>query len=72
MFFKFVRINYAFPFIQKMMKNLQCHDELYTDNISNSSSENGSLNDTSKRLKVECTLDKQTVYTGKECLTNLG
>ena len=54
-----------------MMKNLQCYGELYTDNIS-SSSENDLLNEPSKRLKVGCTLDKRTVYSGKECLTNLG
>ena len=53
------------------MKNLQCHEELYTDNFS-SSSEYDSLNKPSKRLKVECTRDGRSVYTGKECLTNLG
>ena len=55
-----------------MIKDLQCHEELYKDNISSRSSENTSLNDPSKRPKVGSTLDKQTVYTGKECLTNLG
>ena len=55
-----------------MIKDLHCNEELYKDNISSSSSENDSLNYPSKRLKVGCTLGKQTVYTGKECLTNLG
>ena len=54
-----------------MIKDLQCHEELYKDNIS-SSSENNSLEKPSKRLKLGCTLDKRSVYTGKECLNNLG
>ena len=54
-----------------MMTNLQCYEELYTDNIS-FSSENDLLNERSKRLKVGCTLDKRTVYTGREFFTNLG
>ena len=40
-----------------MKKDLQCHEELYKDNVS-SNSENDSLNEPSKRLKVGCTLDK--------------
>ena len=53
-----------------MMKDLQCHEELYKDNIS-SSSEDELFYKPYKRHRVECTLDKRTVYTGKECLTNL-
>ena len=49
-------INYGFPYIRKLKKDLQCDEELYTDNVS-SSSENDSLNEPSKRLKVGCTLD---------------
>ena len=64
-------MNYGFPIIQKMMKNLQCHEELYKDNIS-SSSENDSLNEPSKRLKVDYVHKKRKIYTGKESLTNLG
>ena len=53
-----------------MIKDLQCHEELYTDNIS--SSEDELFYKPCKRHRVDCTLDKRTVYTGKECLTNLG
>ena len=70
-FFNFVRINYGLPFIQKMKNDLQCHGELYEDNIS-SSSENDSLNVPSKRLKLNYDHNRRTVYTGRECLTNLG
>ena len=34
------------------MKDLQCHEELYSDSA-NSSSKNDSLNERSKRLKVD-------------------
>ena len=54
-----------------MMKDLQCHEELYKDNIS-SSSENDLLNERNKRLKVKCTRNERTIYTGKECLAHLG
>ena len=70
-FFNFIRINYGFPFIQKMIKDLQCHEELYTDNIG-SSSKNDCLNIPSKRLKLSYNHNRRTVYTGKELLTNLG
>ena len=53
------------------MKDLQCHEELYSDNIS-SSSENDSLNVPCKRHKAFYAQSRRTVYTGKECLTNLG
>ena len=54
-----------------MIKDLQCHEELYTDNIS-SSSENDTLNEPSKRLKVDYVHYRRAIYTGKEYLTNLG
>ena len=54
-----------------MIKDLQCHEELYEDNIS-SSSENDTLNEPSKRLKVDYVYNRRTIYTGKQCLTSLG
>ena len=54
-----------------MIKDLQCHEELYSDNIS-SSSKNDSLNVPSKLLTVDNYYNRRTVYTGKECLTNSG
>ena len=64
-------MNYGFPFIQEMIKDLQCQEELYKDNIS-SSSENDSLNEPSKRLKVDYVHKRRKIYTGKESLTRLG
>ena len=70
-FINFIRINFGFPFIQKMIKDLDCNEELYSDNIS-ISSKNDSLNLPTKRLKVDHAENRRTVYTGKECLTNSG
>ena len=69
-FFNFIRISYGFPFIQEMIKDLQCHEELYSDNIS-SSSKNDSLKVPSKRHKVNNVYKERTIYTGKEYLINL-
>ena len=69
-FSNFIRINYGFPFIQKMIKDLQCHEELYRNNTS-SSSESDSFNEPIKRLREDYACHKRKVYTGKDFLTNL-
>ena len=69
-FFNFIRINYGFPLIQKMIEDLQSHEELYRNNTS-SSSEDLSFYKPNKRLRIDYRRHQRRVYTGKEFLTNL-
>ena len=52
-----------------MIRDLQSHEEIYTDNISNwNSSEIDLFYKRSKRFKDKCASQKRKIYTGKQIL----